>query len=112
MIRSELIARVVQQNPHLTGEEGEAIVRAVFDRIGDALAAGDRVELRDFGTFCIRGSEARTGRNPRTGKQLAIPARGHVQFRPGKAMQARLNLKRAEPEPEAEVQRLTRSASR
>ncbi|MEE7486733.1 hypothetical protein MOF7_17020 [Methylobacterium oryzae] len=56
MIRSELIARVVQQNPHLTGEEGEAIVRAVFDRIGDALAAGDRVELRDFGTFCTRVS--------------------------------------------------------
>ena len=75
MSRSELIARVVQQNPHLTVEEGEAIVRAVLDRIGDALAAGDRVELRDFGAFSVRGSEARTGRNPRTGKQVAIPAR-------------------------------------
>lgn len=109
MIRSELIARVVQQNPHLTGEEGEAIVRAVLDRIGEALAAGDRVELRDFGTFSVRGSKARTGRNPRTGKQVAIPARAHVQFRPGKAMQARLNLKQANPEPEAEIRRLLRS---
>jgi integration host factor subunit beta len=112
MIRSELIARVVQQNPHLTGEEGEAIVRVVLSRIGDALAAGDRVELRDFGMFSVRSSEARTSRNPRTGKQVTVPARAHVQFRPGKAMQARLNLKRADPEPEAEVQRLLRTASR
>lgn len=75
-----------------------------------ALANGDRVELRDFGTFCIRSSEARTGRNPRTGKQVIVPARAHVQFRPGKAMQARLNLKRADPEPEAEVRRLLRAS--
>ena len=112
MIRSELIARVVQQNPHLTGTESEAIVRAVLDWISDALVAGDRVELRDFGMFSVRSSEARNGRNPRTGRQTAIPARAHVQFRPGKAMQARLNLKRADPEPEAEVQRLLRTASR
>ncbi|MGE8131598.1 HU family DNA-binding protein [Methylobacterium sp. NPDC080182] len=112
MIRSELIARVVQQNPHLTGEEGEAIVRAVLDGIGDALARGDRVELRDFGTFSVRGREARTSRNPRTGERVATPDRAHVQFKTGKAMQARLNLKRADPEPEAEVQRLIRAASR
>jgi integration host factor subunit beta len=110
MIRSELVARVVQQNPHLTGEEAEAVVRAVLGRIGDALAAGDRVELRDFGTFCVRSSEPRTGRNPRTGKQVAVPARAHVQFKPGKRMQARLNLKRADPEPEAEVLRLLRAS--
>ena len=110
MIRSELCARVVQQNPHLTGKEGEVIVRAVLDRIGDALAAGDRVELRDFGTFSVRGREARTSRNPRTGETVATPARAHVQFKPGKAMQARLNLRRAAPAPEAEVQRLLRAS--
>ncbi|UIN37839.1 HU family DNA-binding protein [Methylobacterium oryzae] len=110
MIRSELIARIVQQNPHLTGEEGEAIVRAALDRIGDALAAGDRVELRDFGTFSVRDREARTSRNPRTGEQVATPARAHVQFRPGKTMRARLNLKRADPELEAEVKRLLRAS--
>ncbi len=110
MIRSELIARVVQQNPHLTLEEGEAIVRAVLDRISDAMAAGDRVELRDFGAFSVSGSEARTGRNPRTGKQVTVPARAHVHFKPGKAMQARLNLKRSGPELEAEVQRLLRAS--
>ncbi len=58
----------------------------------------------------VRGSEARTGRNPRTGKQVTVPARTHVQFRPGKAMRARLNLNRAAPEPEAEVRRLLRAS--
>lgn len=110
MIRSELTARVVQQNPNLTAAEGEAIVRAVLDRIGDALAAGDRVELRDFGTFCIRDSEARAGRNPRTGEAVRVEAKAAVQFRPGKAMRARLNRRQAGPEPEAEVQRLLRAS--
>ncbi|MGT2478808.1 HU family DNA-binding protein (plasmid) [Methylobacterium oryzae CBMB20] len=104
MIRSELIARIARQNPYLFAKEVESVVDAILDRIAEALTCGDRVELRDFGAFSVRGSQARTG------KQVAIPARAHVQFRPGKAMQARLNLKRAEPEPEAEVRRLLRAS--
>jgi integration host factor subunit beta len=102
MIRSELIARVVQQNPHLTAEDGEAIVRAILNRITDALVNGDRVELRGFGTFSTKELPGRQARNPRTGKATTVPARAHVHFKPGKVMRARLNLEKVDPEQDAE----------
>src|SRR6478735_6768860 len=98
MIKSELIARIAQQNPHLYATDVEAIVSAIFDRIVAALIEGDRVELRDFGSFCVRDREPRVSRNPRTGKRVTVPARTHVYFRPGKGMQARLNLERTDSE--------------
>jgi integration host factor subunit beta len=102
MIRSELVTRIAEQNPHLFAKEVEAVVSAILDRIATALAEGDRVELRDFGTFCVRDREARTGRNPRTGKAVLVQARTTVHFKPGKAMRTRLNLEKADPEQEAE----------
>ena len=102
MIRSELVARIAEQNPHLFAHEVELVVGAILDRIAAALANGDRVELRDFGAFSTRETRARTGRNPRTGETLAVEAKAHVQFRPGKAMRMRLNLGKADPEQEAE----------
>ena len=77
-------------------------MRAVLGTISDAMAGGNRVELRDFGTFSVRDSKARTGRNPRTGKQVKVPAKAHVHFKPGKGMQTRLNLKKVDPEKVAE----------
>lgn len=102
MIRSELVARIAEQNSHLFAKDAEALVTAILDRVAEALAAGDRVELRDFGTFCVRDREGRRARNPRTGREVVIPARAHVHFKPGKAMQARLNLEKADPEQEVE----------
>ena len=102
MIRSELVVRIAEQNPHLYAQDVERVVDAILERISDALTAGDRVELRDFGTFSVRDRKARTGRNPRTGKVVAIPVRAHVHFNPGKGAQARLNLSRVDPEDEAE----------
>lgn len=102
MIRSELIARIATQNPHLYERDVEALVQAIVNRIVEALAAGDRVELRDFGTFCVRDREGGRARNPRTGKEVVVPARTHVHFKPGKAMRARLNLEKVDPEQEAE----------
>ena len=110
MIRSELVARIAQQNPHLTIQECEAIVRAVLGSISEALAGGDRVELRDFGAFSIRNSEARASRNPRTGDRVAVPARAHVQFKPGKGMRTRLNRRPLDPDPEQEAERLLRAS--
>ena len=98
MIRSELIARIAQQNPHLTVQECEGVVRATLGTISDALARGDRVELRDFGTFSVRDQDAHTGRNPRTGAVVAVPAKLQVYFRAGKGMQTRLNRRQFEPE--------------
>ena len=102
MIRSELVLRISEQNPHLYARDVEAVVDTILDRIAAALADGDRVELRDFGTFCVRDREGHRGRNPRTGKEVVVPARAHVHFKPGKAMRARLNRVLADPERQAE----------
>ena len=102
MIRSELVARIAAQNPHLYAREIEAVVKAILDRMTEALADGDRVELRDFGTFVTREREARTGRNPRSGERVAVEAKRTVHFKPGKAMRARLNFAKILPEDEAE----------
>ncbi|MCJ2016686.1 integration host factor subunit beta [Methylobacterium sp. E-065] len=104
MIRSELVARIAAQNPHLYAKDVEAVVDAILGRMTDALADGDRVELRDFGSFGTKEFGARTGRNPRTGQAVTVAAKRNVQFKAGKAMRARLNLMPAEQERETKRQ--------
>ena len=104
MIRSALVARIAAQNPHLYAREVEAVVKAILDQMTEALADGDRVELRGFGTFATKETCARTSRNPRTGEVVAVAAKRSVQFRPGKTMRARLNLMPAEQKRETERQ--------
>ncbi|SFM88410.1 integration host factor subunit beta [Methylobacterium pseudosasicola] len=91
MIRSELIARIAEQNPHLYEKEIEAVVLTILRTMSDALARRNRVELRGFGAFEVRERDARTGRNPRTGETVEVEARASVHFKPGKTIQARLN---------------------
>ncbi|TXM97109.1 MULTISPECIES: HU family DNA-binding protein [unclassified Methylobacterium] len=91
MIRSELIACVAEQNPHLYEKKIEAVVLTILRAMPDALARGNHVELRGFGMFEVRERDARTGRNPRTGQTVAIEARSAIYFKPGKGMQARLD---------------------
>ncbi|MCJ2120054.1 integration host factor subunit beta [Methylobacterium sp. J-001] len=98
MIRSELVARITAQNPHLYEHEIDALVKAIFNRISQALADGDRVELRGFGAFEVRHREARAARNPRTGQAVQVEARTAIHFKPGKAMRAQLNHAKINPE--------------
>ncbi|MEI6486444.1 MAG: hypothetical protein RIS17_904 [Pseudomonadota bacterium] len=91
MIRSELVASVAEQNPHLTLKDVERIVATIFDEITDALAQGRRVELRGFGAFSTRAREPRTGRNPRTGAAVKVDAKNVPYFKPGKELRERLN---------------------
>ena len=93
MTRSELVTRIAEQNPYLYARQVEAVVDAILDWIAGALAAGDRVELRDFGTFCVRNRVAYSAWNPRTGEPMVTKAKGHVYFRLGKGMRTRLNRK-------------------
>ena len=72
MIKSELIDKIAQANPHLYQRDVEHIVDAILDEITDALSRGDRVELRGFGAFSIRNRSARVGRNPRTGTKVSV----------------------------------------
>ena len=87
MIRSELIQKIADENPHLTQKHVEKIVSTVFDEIIEALAKGDRVELRGFGAFSVKARDARVGRNPNAPEtDVPIPQRAVVKFKPGKEM--------------------------
>jgi integration host factor subunit beta len=91
MIKSELVLRLAEQNPHLYQRDVENIVNAILDTIADALARGDRVELRGFGAFSVKKREARTGRNPRTGETVSVSEKVIPVFKTGKEMRLRLN---------------------
>lgn len=94
MIRSELVARIAAQNPHLYAKDVEAVVATVLDTMTDALARGDRVELRGFGMFEARPRAARVRRNPRTQTAVEVEAGAAVRFKPAKAMKDLLNANR------------------
>ena len=91
MIRSELLQKLAQENPELRAQEIEQVVDIFFEEIAQRLAEGGRVELRGFGAFSTREREARTGRNPRTGEAVEVPAKRVPYFKPGKEMRLRLN---------------------
>ena len=91
MTRSELIAQLAATNPHLRQPDVELIVSTIFDEITDALARGDRVELRGFGAFSIKRRDPRTGRNPRTGTAVDVSAKAVPYFKPGKELRERVN---------------------
>jgi integration host factor subunit beta len=91
MIKSELVQKLAEQNPHLYHRAVERIVSTVFDEITDALVRGDRVELRGFGAFSVKHRPERTGRNPRTGEAVHVPAKAVPFFKTGKDLRERLN---------------------
>lgn len=76
---------------HLKPELIEKVVNVVLGEIGNALAQGDRVELRGFGAFSVRKRDARKGRNPRTGEPVKVPAKAVPFFKAGKELRARVN---------------------
>ena len=90
MIRSELVLRLAELNPHLYERDCEAVVNAILARIVDALACGERVEIRGFGAFSVKDLRARQGRNPRTGESVAVKEKKPIQFKPGKEIRQRL----------------------
>ena len=95
MIKSELVQRLADANPHLYQRDVEAIVTAIFDEIAAALTRGDRVELRGFGAFSVRHRDARVGRNPRTGDSVEVAEKHVPFFRTGKQLRDRLKQQQA-----------------
>ncbi|MCA3708354.1 MAG: integration host factor subunit beta [Phenylobacterium sp.] len=91
MIKSELIARLAEENPHLTQKDIERVVSVILDRMIQALEDGGRVELRGFGAFSVRSRGARSGRNPRTGEAVSVRAKHVPFFKSGKELRVRLN---------------------
>ena len=91
MIRSELIQKISDENPHLYQRDVERIVNTIFEEITNAMARGDRVELRGFGAFSVKKRDARVGRNPRTGDAVEVEEKHVPFFKTGKLLRDRLN---------------------
>ncbi|WP_439109460.1 integration host factor subunit beta [Lentibacter sp.] len=91
MIRSELVQKIAEDNPHLFQRDVERIVNTIFEEIIDAMSRGDRVELRGFGAFSVKKRDARTGRNPRTGEAVEVEEKHVPFFKTGKLLRDRLN---------------------
>ena len=91
MTRSELVELLADENPHLFHRDVERIVDTVFEEIIEAMARGDRVELRGFGAFSVKKRDARNGRNPRTGEAVDVDQKHVPFFKTGKLLRDRLN---------------------
>jgi len=91
MIKSELILKIAEQNPHLYEQDAADIVNAILDTVADGLAQGDRVEVRGFGVFTAKRRGARAGRNPRSGAVVAVSEKVVPTFKMSREMLRRLN---------------------
>jgi len=97
MIKSELIQKIADENPHLFNREAlsnsdaERIVSTFFEQIAATLASGGRVELRGFGSFSVRHRDARIGRNPRSGERVQVTPKTVPFFKTGKGLRDRMN---------------------
>ncbi|MFO7832187.1 MAG: integration host factor subunit beta [Desulfuromonadaceae bacterium] len=92
MTKSELIEQLVEVDVPLSKKESELVVNTIFDSISDALAVGDRVEIRGFGSFSIRERDSRQARNPKSGEVIQIPAKKAPFFKTGKELRQRVDL--------------------
>ena len=91
MTKSQLIQRIADLNPHLYQRDVERIVSIIFAEISEAVANGNRVELRGFGAFSVKHRDARQGRNPRTGEAVQVEKKAVPFFKTGKKLREMLN---------------------
>jgi integration host factor subunit beta len=93
MIRSELVQKLMDENPHLSQGDVERVISTIFEEIITTMANGDRVELRGFGAFSVKQRSSRQGRNPRTGAAVSVEEKHVPFFKTGKLLRDRLNGK-------------------
>lgn len=93
MIKSELIAKIAEQNK-LGKADAERVVSTVFNEITKALVSGNRVELRGFGVLSVRTRKPRVARNPKTGASVTVPEKKVPFFKSGKSVNDALNKKK------------------
>jgi integration host factor subunit beta len=101
MTKAELVEEVTQLGD-LTRRDGEVIVDTIFDAVIGALKAGDKIEIRGFGSFRIRQRKPRIGRNPKTGAKVDVPAKRVPYFKPSKELRDLVNPKEAVAHSEGE----------
>ena len=93
MLRSELVQKIADENPHLYHQDIKRVVAAIFEEIIAAMSRGDRVELRGFAAFSVKKHKARVGRNPRNGTRVDVAEKHVPVFRTGKRLRDCLNGK-------------------
>jgi len=91
MTKSELIEILSQRQAHLKGEDVDMAVKSLLDMMGGALSAGERIEIRGFGSFSLHYRPPRLGRNPKTGESVALPGKHVPHFKPGKQLRERVS---------------------
>lgn len=91
MTKSELIERIAHKQNHLAYRDVEFSVKSLLEQMGRALATGERIEIRGFGSFSLHFRPPRTGRNPKTGEAVHLPGKHVPHFKPGKALRQRVN---------------------
>jgi integration host factor subunit beta len=97
--QADLVEEVTQLGD-LTRRDGEMIVDTIFDSVIHALRSGDKIEIRGFGSFRIRQRKPRTGRNPKTGAKVEVPAKRVPYFKPSKELRDLVNPKDGKPTPD------------
>ncbi len=90
MIKADLIKKL-SKDMNITKQEAEKGVNIFFDTIKEAIKNGEEIELRGFGSFRIRNRSSRSGRNPRTGKPVKVPAKKVIYFKPSKILRQMIN---------------------
>jgi integration host factor subunit beta len=92
MTKSELIDILSENQKHLAHLDVELAVRSILEQMSTALAGGDRVEIRGFGSFSLHFRAPRMGRNPKTGDSVALPGKHVPHFKPGKSLRERVDI--------------------
>ncbi len=91
MTKSELINLLAAKQPQLEPKDVELAVKELLEQMSGALAAGERIEVRGFGSFSLHYRPPRTGRNPKTGAAVQVPDKFVPHFKPGKELRERVN---------------------
>lgn len=92
MTKSELIEQLTDGHEILNKSDAEMVINLIFGGISTALALGDRVEIRGFGSFSVRERDAREARNPKSGELVEIPSRKTPFFKTGKELRERVDV--------------------
>ena len=91
MTKSELIEILARRQSHLKAEDVDLAVKALLEMMGGALASGERIEIRGFGSFSLHYRPPRLGRNPKTGDSVALPDKHVPHFKPGKELREKVS---------------------
>lgn len=111
MTKSELIELLARQQAHLAYRDVELAVKCMLEHMSQALASGERIEIRGFGSFSLHHRPPRLGRNPKTGESVALSGKYVPHFKPGKELRDRVNQAFADL-PESPVETNDASLSR